>query len=243
MDYKSGFTFVFEDPNWFKKMLIAVVMLLLSVFVVPGLALAGYFVKSLRNAADGTEYPLPEWTGWGELISIGLKMLLTGLIFMIPFFIVMIFIISLAATAPIFLGDTGDIITIASIFFSALAQLAIFTFGIIAYAFTPAIFMRFAISDSISQTVNPGNILAIIKMNSTDYVVICLLGIALETMAFSGIIAFIVGILFAVIYVELVKTFLLGQYLRINSKDQNTQEQEDNAIDSCYNPSISIITD
>jgi hypothetical protein len=247
MDYKSGFTFIFADPNWFKKMFIAALVLLLSILIVPCLALVGYIVKSIRNAAEGMEHPLPEWTGWGELISTGFRMVLASLVYAIPFFIVILFVFSLAAMTPVFIDDNLEFIQIASIIFSAIAQLIVFIFNVIAYAFAPAIIMQFARTNSIRETIKPKNVISIIKMNTTDYVVICLLGVALQTMASFGIVAFLVGVFFTIVYAELVKAYLFGQYLRINLKNLNAQEnareQEDNAIDSCYNPSISSITD
>lgn len=247
MDYKSGFTFIFEDPNWFKKMFIAAVMLLLSIFIVPGLALAGYIVKTIRNVTEAVEHPLPEWTDWGELISIGFKMFVTGLVFSIPFIIVIVFLIALVIIGPITLGEDSELGGIMAIVFMILFEITVFLINIIVYLLTPAVIMQFAKTNSVTETVKPKNIWSLIKLNPTDYIVISLLGVALQTIASFGFIVFIVGIFFTAIYAELVKAHFLGQYLRIHAKNQDAQEieqeQEDNAIDSCYNPSISSITD
>jgi hypothetical protein len=243
MDYKSGFTFVFEDPNWLKKMLMAAAMVLLSIFIIPGLALAGYIVKTIRNVAEAVEHPLPEWTDWGELISTGFKMFVTGLVFAIPFIVVLIFFLALVIMGPIALGEDSELGGIIAIVFMILFEITALLVNIIVYLLTPAVIMQFAKTNSISETVKPKNIWSIIKLNPSDYIVISLLGIALHSIASFGFIVFIVGVFFTAIYAELVKAHLLGQYLRIHAKDQNAREQEDNAIDSCYNPSISSITD
>jgi RND family efflux transporter MFP subunit len=72
MDINKSLTFVTEDEQWVTKFIIGAVLALFSIFIIPGLFLAGYTVRLTRNVMDGMEQPLPEWTDWGGLFMDGL---------------------------------------------------------------------------------------------------------------------------------------------------------------------------
>jgi Protein of unknown function (DUF4013) len=73
IDFGRGFRFVFEDPDWIKKMLIGGGMAILGMVIVGAIWLMGYWVRLVQRVARGEERPLPEWDDWGGLFADGLR--------------------------------------------------------------------------------------------------------------------------------------------------------------------------
>jgi hypothetical protein len=75
IDFGRAFTFVTEDPDWIKKVLIGGVFTLLASLIVGIFFVVGYWVRLLRRIVAGEARPLPEWDDLGGLFSDGLKVL------------------------------------------------------------------------------------------------------------------------------------------------------------------------
>ena len=61
MDLGRAFSYVFDDPKWFRKILLAA-----FVTVVPAVGpiiLVGWLLDTLRNIRAGQPHPIPEWSG------------------------------------------------------------------------------------------------------------------------------------------------------------------------------------
>jgi hypothetical protein len=71
-DLGQAIKFVFEDPNWIRKVLIGGVFTLASMFVIGGIFVAGYMIRLIRRQAAGERHPLPEWDDLGAIFSEGL---------------------------------------------------------------------------------------------------------------------------------------------------------------------------
>jgi hypothetical protein len=73
LDFGRGFRFVFEDPDWIKKVLIGGGMMILGVFIIGAFWLMGYWVRLVQRVARGEERPMPEWDDWSGLLTEGLR--------------------------------------------------------------------------------------------------------------------------------------------------------------------------
>lgn len=72
-DFGRAFTFVKEDPDAVKKVLIGGVFALLGVVLVGAFFLGGYFVRLIQRTVREERLPLPEWDDFGGLFRDGLK--------------------------------------------------------------------------------------------------------------------------------------------------------------------------
>jgi hypothetical protein len=72
VDIGRTFRFVFDDPEWVKKVLIGGAFTLASSFIIGIFFVAGYWVRLIRNVAAGSARPLPEWDDLGAIFSDGL---------------------------------------------------------------------------------------------------------------------------------------------------------------------------
>lgn len=85
MDWIKGFTYIFEDRNWFKKM--AVGALVTSVPVVESIS-NGYQMQVIENLKAGSPQPLPEWADMNRMFGRGFKLWLAVNMFYIPSIII-----------------------------------------------------------------------------------------------------------------------------------------------------------
>ncbi len=73
IDLGRGLRFVFDDPDWIKKVLIGGGMAMLGIVIVGAFWLMGYWVRLVQRVSRGEDRPLPEWDDWSGLFSDGLK--------------------------------------------------------------------------------------------------------------------------------------------------------------------------
>ena len=74
VDFGRSFTFVTEDPEWIKKILIGGVFTAACFLLVGVPFVLGYFSRTLRSVVAGEPRPMPEWDDLGGLFNEGLRL-------------------------------------------------------------------------------------------------------------------------------------------------------------------------
>lgn len=99
MNWIKGFTYIFEDRNWFNKMLVGSI-----ITAVPFAETVsnGYQMQTIENIKQGNPQPLPEWKNAGKMFSKGFKLWLAVNLFYIPS--IVISVISWFIGIPFLLG-------------------------------------------------------------------------------------------------------------------------------------------
>jgi hypothetical protein len=207
MDIGSAFTYMFEDENWIKKILIGGIV---SLIPIVNFAALGYVVQVIRNVRDGRAVPLPEWDQFGEYFKSGLFLGLIYLVYLIPIFILS----CVQGAVPALLESAGgeDIATVLSIVLGCVSCL-MGVWGLLVGIMFPAIMVRFADVGTFGSGFQFGDILAIIKANIGSYIIVLLLSwVASGIIAPLGLILCVVGVIFTVFWAYLVTGNLVGQY-------------------------------
>ena len=81
VDFGRSFTFVTEDPDWIKKILIGGVFTLACALLVGVPFVLGYFSRTLRNVVAGEARPMPEWDDLGGIFNEGLRLTAVYLVY------------------------------------------------------------------------------------------------------------------------------------------------------------------
>ncbi len=83
---KEIFRFPFIGPEWRNRFLLGSVLLLASFLIpiLPGLIVAGYALRIVRQAIQGEELYLPPWDDWGKLFLDGLRWTVVSIVFFLP---------------------------------------------------------------------------------------------------------------------------------------------------------------
>ena len=157
MSLQADLHYPFDEDGWYKTIGIGMVFEYLTFLVIPGLFLAGYYIRVMRETAAGEEEP-PEFGDYGELTVDGIKaFLILFVYFLVP--VVVAWLTYIPALLGIIQGNFEG--AIASLLVGMLASFAVtllFAYGGIAglvnFAHTGS--MRAAFSPSLLGVISSG---------------------------------------------------------------------------------------
>ena len=225
MDFGKAFVFMFQDPNWLRKLLIGTLLVLAGLVfsvvligIIPLLMVLGWTQVTLRNVLDGQEHPMPEWENWGDFLVRGLKLFVAMLIWLLPIFIL---------TVPMIIGSTllqnqnsGSAAGVGGGVLIACASCLMLLWGIFVALISPAIYVRLAAFDRFSAAFEIGELWAFTRENIGRVILAIILlalvsSIVVPIIGFLGLIVCLVGVLisipFSSLWQYLVTAHLYGQ--------------------------------
>jgi len=197
MDVGKSIRFIFEDKQWFSKVLIGSLILLVSIpltFVLVGfLGLAivtGYSLDVLRNVRAGSARPLPEWRDrWGEWLIEGLKLLLILFVWSLPLIVLNVF----TGIGDSMLNLNSGLLNLSGGMMIAVTSCLMLLWGIAVALVTPAIYLRLADTRDMSSGFQFNAIYVWTRDNIGDVVIAVILS-TLLTLAFV-LVGSVIGIL------------------------------------------------
>ncbi len=225
MDFGKAFTYMFEDPDWLRKLgigtavtLIGILFTPLLVGLIPLIAVIGYTVDVVSNVMNGVERPLPEWEDWGGFLSRGLKVFGATFVWALP---AILLIIPLAIGSALMDQSRGaEGIGIAIV---ACGSCLLLIWALFVTLLTPAIYVRIAATDRFSSAFEFGKMWAFTRDNLGNVIIAILLvnivaGLIAAVIAGLGVIALVIGLVvtipFATLWQYLVQAHLFGQIAR-----------------------------
>ncbi|MBN1581773.1 MAG: DUF4013 domain-containing protein [Anaerolineae bacterium] len=209
MDVGRSFTYITEDEEWWKKVLIGGLLSLIP--IVGPFYMMGYVLQVIQNVMAKQETPLPEvLEDFGGKLVKGLMLTIIVLIYVLP-----IIIISACAGAGggVFPGiiDDPDTAGIAAIVWGSCFGCLSLLFGIAISLLMPFVWARYAETGQFGDAFQLGKIFAMLKDNIGPAFIVMLVSI-LASFAASlvGSLLCGVGIVFTAFYAQLVMAFLYG---------------------------------
>lgn len=208
MDFGRAFTYVTEDADWLKKVLLGGLWMLL---VVTSPAAMGYFLEVIQQVAQRRETPLPEWSDFGNKWIKGFLFCIIAFIYSLPGTIIM-----LIGLVPVFMAslsgsERGTGLAVGGMFlFMFLAGL---WFLLVAIIF-PAVSIQYALYGNFGAAFQFSQILSIITKNIGAYIMAIIAYLAACFLAFLPSIIPLIGSiisLFAYFYADLVGAHAFGQ--------------------------------
>jgi hypothetical protein len=211
MDIGRSFTYMFEDQDWIKKILIGGVV---SLIPIVNFAAFGYFIEALKNTAEGRELPLPEWgDDFGGKFMKGLMAAIASFLYMLPIMIVVGIVFGL--TAAIASSLDSDAAETVSAICPLMGNCLLFVYMILVMLILPAAVIRYALTGQFGAFFRFGDIMALIKANIGGYIIALLVALVASLIAqIVGTIACGIGILFTLIWAYLVSANLFGNLVR-----------------------------
>lgn len=207
-DLGKAFSFMFDDPAWVMKVVIAALFMVLSVVGLGIFVLFGYFVELTQRVMRREQYPLPEWKDVGVKFVVGVKYFVVLLVYALPFIFLLIPLLVLTAITAV--TDNSQ----------ALGPfVAVYTFGFILLMvpyilfymlLTPIITYRFALRERISDGLDIGGVLEDFKRNWQNALVVVLISVGLKSFAGIGIFALFIGVFFTLFYAYAVVGHMYG---------------------------------
>lgn len=215
VDFGRTLGFVFEDPDWVKKMLLGGLMCLLSMFIVGTLFMGGYFLRVIRRTARGETRPLPDWDDWGGLFAEGL--LAFGVYIVHVFALVIPLVAGLGCLFGVLMGgasshrDAGNALgAIAGI--GMLGLYGLFFLVLMALmVYMPAVLTRLAILGRFGVALEFRENVGFIRRNLGDYFLALVMYLVANFIAQFGVILLCVGIFPLAFWSYCVLAYPLGQ--------------------------------
>ena len=211
-DIGRAFAFPFKDPQWFVKFLIGCLMCMLAVLGIGLFILAGYFIQITQRAMRNEERALPDWGGIGQKLVLGIKIVIVYLVYLLPVILLMIPLFPLAILTD--RPEAVDIVGLFSLVYFFGFVLIIVPYSIALTIASPIINYRFALNESIGDALDIGAIVKDFGKNWQNVLVVVLITIGIQSFAWIGVVLFIIGVLFTVLYSYMVPAYLSGMLYR-----------------------------
>ena len=212
MNVGRAISYVTEDPNWVRKILIGGAIMLVSwigMFLVVGIIgfflLLGYALEIVRRVYYGVDTPLPEWTDIGEYILSGL--ILTGgiLLWTMPFAALMAVGITISALQS---PAGGTVAALASFLLVPPLLIAVTVFVI------PILIGRYAVKRQFTAMFDVREMLFEAKRAVVPSLILAVVAFIASAVAQFGVVAFFIGVFVTTWYACLVIAHLTGQVYR-----------------------------
>lgn len=211
LDFGKAFTYVFEDPDWIRKVLLGGLFYLASFLIVGWFFLLGYLAQLVRNVIAGAERPLPDWNDLGAYFSEGLKLFAVGLVYFIPVIgLFAAFIVPTIFATALANGDSRVPDAIMPLMFFMIIPLALAISAIL-----PVAVVRVIDTGRFGAAFEFGAIFEFITKNFTNYLLALLVHFVANFASQFGIALCCVGIVFTAFWSVTVSAHAFAQAYRL----------------------------
>lgn len=201
MDFGLAFSYVFRDPSWIKKLLIA--GLLVFVPIIGWAMILGYSLQIIRNVYQGGDSLLPEWTNFGEL-------LVSGIVAWVGIFIWLLPVTIISSCIQLF-GQGDDGMSGVGLLLTCLFLPIQLVYQIV---FPPIVTARYAVNRTFGTMFQFGEIFQQVQRAGSALVILFLISLVAYLIAGVGLIACIIGVVFTAAYAGFVVAHATGQVYR-----------------------------
>jgi Protein of unknown function (DUF4013) len=214
MDFGKAFSYVFEDPDWLKKVGLGGVISLVPIL---NFASAGYGLEVARRIINNDPRPLPEWDNIGDKLVKGLLLAVIQVVYMLPMllFVCIIQVVNVVVLGAASSSSSSDstaatLVTAVMACFGCLA----FLYSLFAGLVMPAAIGNYAAKGQLGAAFRFGEVWGLVQKNLGLYVMVLIVTIVAGLVASLGTIACIIGVVFTAFYAVLIMYHAYGQAYR-----------------------------
>jgi hypothetical protein len=216
MDFGKAFTFVFDDPDWLKK--VAINALIGLIPLIGQIYLLGWGLEVARRVAMRSGTPLPD-VDFGTYLGHGFKAFVVTLVYTVPAFVIAIPMVVVAAVAEN-AGLDRDIANIILLIINLGGGLLILLYSLVMGLLLPAALTRAVVFGSIRDGLQFGQVFGLVRAAPVAYLLTLIGALLAATLAsLLGSLACGVGIIFTMAYQQVVTGHFYGQaYLESSAR-------------------------
>jgi hypothetical protein len=221
IDFGRALRFVIEDPDWVKKILIGSAFSLLTAILIGAPFVAGYFTRLLRNVARGEGRPLPPWDDLGGIFRDGLRTLAVyaghfAALMALPLTggCLIALVMGTLAT-PERAGRASDAVgMLAGVGLVGVYALAA-VLMLVLLVYVPAAALRFALTDRVGAAFEPREVIALIRRNLGNYLLVIVLYVLASFVSQFGVFLCCVGVFPLSFWALCLLGWGLGEFARL----------------------------
>lgn len=207
MNLGKAFTYVFDDPDYIKKIGIAALLSLIPIF--GQFVVLGWGIEITRRVIRGEARPLPEWTDYGRYFTDGLKAFVVMFVYLLP--VILLNSCLQLAMIPLQNSSSGDVMAMAVSGIALVSACLSIILGIGIGLMLPPALAIFAETGQIGAALRFGDVFALLRANFSAYL-LTLVGVFLSSIvAGLGVIACCVGLFVTAALSTAVTSHLYGQ--------------------------------
>lgn len=149
MNFGKAFTYIFDDKEWFDKLIVPVLVSLIP--IIGTFALMGYTLRTVKNVIQNEVDPLPRFQ-FGEDLGRGFRFFLIGLVYSLPILLAvgLMFI-------PVWTINNNDSVGALGMIVLVFGGLLILVYGLFLAIFEPIAMANFAVKDTFASGFEWGN--------------------------------------------------------------------------------------
>jgi hypothetical protein len=211
-DFGRPFAYVFEDPEWIRKVLIGGLVNLAGIFIVGWFFLFGYLAALARNVVAEKQYPLPDWDDFGDYFAEGLRLFGVMLCWIVP-----IVVLAMAFGIPGMILtsiDNEGANVVGSGMMGCLSCLFVPIMLAVVF-FLPASLLYAALEQRFSAAFEWRRIWPFIKANIGNYLLAIVVYLIARFLAGLGVFAFCIGVIFTGFWAFTVTTYAFAEVYRL----------------------------
>ncbi|HXK12556.1 MAG TPA: DUF4013 domain-containing protein [Vicinamibacteria bacterium] len=220
VDFGRSFTFVTEDPEWVKKILIGGAFALACSLLIGVPFVLGYVARTLRNVVAGEPQPMPQWDDLGGIFSDGLRLTVVYLLYVLGFVAVLSGLGCIVVLPMMALSGSGSRASEALGLLGGLGIVALYgvvmVLSLVLFVYLPAVLARVAMRGTVADGFAWREALAFIQANLGNYLLSLVIYLLASFLAQFGILLCCVGVFPAIFWAYLVMAVALGQTVRLS---------------------------
>ena len=220
VDFGRSFTFVTEDPEWVKKILIGGLFAIACLLLVGVPFVLGYFSRTLRNVVAGEPRPMPEWEDLGGLFSEGLRLTAVYLLYTLGIVAVLAAFGCVLALPLTLLSGSGGQPSEALGLLGGLGIVALYgvlmLVSLALAVYLPAAIARSALRGTVADGFAWREVLGFIRANLGNYLLTLVIYLLASFLSQLGMVLCCVGIFPAAFWGYMVLAVALGQTVRLS---------------------------
>ena len=221
VDFGRSFTFVSEDPDWIRKILVGGVFTLACALLVGVPFVLGYFSRTLRNVAAGEPRPMPEWDDLGGIFNEGLRLTAVYLLYTLGVVAIVAALGCVVMLPVMALSGAGGDVSEALGALGGLGILGLYGLMMVVFlalaVYLPAALARAALRGTVADGFAWRESLGFIRANLGNYLVSLVIYLLASFLSQFGFLLCCVGIFPAAFWGYMVLASALGQTVRLSS--------------------------
>lgn len=225
IDFGRCFSFLTEDPEWVKKVLIGGAFVLLAPLLVGIPFLLGYWARTVKRVAAGEARPLPEWEDFGGLFNEGLPLVAVYLAYTVGLFLAIGAVACVLALPFMAIGGAGAHGRGPEAMLAALGGLGMLAFYLLLFVaslalavYLPSALVRTAWRGRIADGFEWRRNIDLIRANLGNYLLSFVVYLVASFLAQFGVLLCCVGVFPASFWSFMVLAYALGETLRLNPR-------------------------
>lgn len=208
IDLGRAFSFIFDDEQWIRRILIGGLLLLIPLLGI--FWLLGYMIDVARNVMHDNPHPLPA-IQFGDQLGKGLYVFLISLVYAIPILILICITMGLIAlTAGVTGGEDGAMAGV-TIFTMFCLYPLIFLVSLAIQMFVFAGYVRYIQTDSVSEALNFARIWGMVRSSLKTWAIVLLIYLLASIIGSAGLVAAGIGVIFTMVFGQAFFGHILGQ--------------------------------